>query len=52
MRRSNLVGLKFGAIWLRRIGDKAQVLVERDGKWHLAIEEILRRLFQPKGITT
>lgn len=27
------------AIWLRRIGDKAQVLVEGDCGWVLAIEE-------------
>jgi hypothetical protein len=27
------------AIWVRRIGDKVQVLFESLGKWHLAIEE-------------
>jgi len=27
------------AIWLRRIGDKVQVLFESLGQWHLAIEE-------------
>jgi hypothetical protein len=27
------------AIWLRRSGDKVQVLFESLGKWHLAIEE-------------
>jgi hypothetical protein len=29
------------AIWLRRIGDKAQVLAEIDGKWRQVIEESL-----------
>jgi hypothetical protein len=27
------------AIWLRRIGDKVQMLAEIDGKWRLAAEE-------------
>ena len=27
------------AIWLRRIGDKVQVLVEIDNRWYMAIEE-------------
>jgi hypothetical protein len=27
------------AIWVRRIGDKVQVLFESLGKWHLVIEE-------------
>ncbi len=27
------------AIWLRRIGDRVQVLFESLGAWHLAIEE-------------
>lgn len=27
------------AIWLRRIGDRVQVLFESLGEWHLAIEE-------------
>jgi hypothetical protein len=27
------------AIWLRRIGDKVQVLFESLGKWHIVIEE-------------
>lgn len=27
------------AIWVRRIGDKVQVLFESLGEWHLCIEE-------------
>ncbi len=27
------------SVWLRRIGDKVQVLVEDLGKWYLVIEE-------------
>jgi len=30
---------KITAVWLRRIGDQAQVLVEIRGQWRLAIEE-------------
>jgi hypothetical protein len=28
------------AVWLRRSGDNAEVLVERDGKWYKAITEL------------
>lgn len=31
--------LKITAVWLRRIGDEAQVLLEIDGQWRLVIQE-------------
>ena len=33
------------AIWIRRIGDKVQVLFESQGEWRLAIEESVDAAF-------
>ena len=33
------------AIWVRRTGNKIQVLFERLGKWHLATEEPIDKPF-------
>lgn len=53
----NRVGLKdieVSGVWLRRSGDKAQVLVELKGVWHLVIEEHWNGQFshisEPEGI--
>ena len=31
--------IRVGGIWLRRIGDRIQVLAEVDGRWSLVIDE-------------
>lgn len=35
----NYTEIPITGIWLRRIGDKAQVLIEINGKWRLVVEE-------------
>jgi hypothetical protein len=41
-------------VWLRRIGDEAQVLVEIDGKWRMCVTEPLdgnfSHIVEPSGI--
>lgn len=41
-------------VWLRRIGDTAEVLVERDGRWFLVIDELAdgnySHMVEPAGI--
>lgn len=32
-------------VWLRRMADTVQLLVERDGRWYLAIEESIEGNF-------
>ncbi len=43
-----------GAIWLRTIGERVQVLVERDGAWRLVIDEYhdgpISHIVEPEGI--
>lgn len=47
-------GIEITGIWLRRRGDKAEMLVERNGKWYLCADEYLDNNFshiiEPLGI--
>lgn len=46
--------IEITGLWLRRRGDKAEILVERDGKWYLCAAEYLDNNFshiiEPLGI--
>jgi hypothetical protein len=48
--------IKIKGIWLRRIGDRIQVLAERDDGWHLIIDELIdgqvSHIVEPSGIVS
>lgn len=53
-RRVGLAQISVEGLWLRRIGNKVEVLAEHNGEWYLIMAEqfdgIFSHIYEPSGI--